>query len=132
MSAPNSFNTYLPPVIQIPSALTITAATQSNPMTITVSANTDQVNTYISGQKVILNIPQTYGMWQANGQSATITNVNGNVFTLNINSLLYDPFTVPPAGSLGPATVAPNGSMNLQYSNSTNQVGFQSYNNVGN
>lgn len=132
MTAPNSRNTYLPPVIQIPSALEITAITQSNPMVITVSNNTDQVNTYIAGQQILLNIPVTFGMWQANGLLAVITNVSGNQLTLNINSSSFDPFVTPASGSLQPASLSPSGSRNLAFSNNTNQIGFQSLTNQGN
>jgi hypothetical protein len=132
MTVPNNANTYLPPVIQIPSALEITAISNSNPMIITTSMNSDQVNTYIPGQKVKLTVPVTFGMWQANNQIAQIIAVNGNELTLNINSINFDPFTIPPPGSLGPASIAPFGSQNLQFSNTTNLIGFQSANNIGN
>ena len=92
MIVPNNANTYLPPVIAIPSALEITAITNTNPMVITTTMNSDQVNTYIPGQVVKLNIPQTYGMWQANGISAPILQVNGPYITVNINSINFDPF----------------------------------------
>lgn len=128
---PNYQNTYLPPVIQIPSALTITAISQSNPVQVTTSANSDQVNTYIPGQTVVLTVPQSFGMWQINGLVGQITNVNTNVISLNINSSLFDPFSIP-AGSGQVATLAPFGSQNLQFSNQTDQVPFQSYNNIGN
>ena len=131
MIVPNNANTYLPPVIAIPSALEITAITNTNPMVITTTMNSDQVNTYIPGQVVKLNIPQTYGMWQANGISAPILQVNGPYITVNINSINFDPFFIPNDGS-GPASLSPSGSQNLQFSNSTNQVGFQSLNNIGN
>lgn len=124
---PNNSNVYLPPVIQIPSALEITAITQANPMVITTSANTDQINNYIVGQLVRLTVPQTYGMYQANGLIGQITLVNGSNFTLNIDSSGFDPFVVPSGNVQQPASLAPSGSRNL-----LTPTPFQSYNNIGN
>lgn len=132
MTVPNNANTYLPPVIQIPSSLEITSITQSNPMVITTSMNPDQVNTYIPGQLVKLNIPVTYGMWQANGLTLSITSANPPQLTLAVDSSQFDSFVIPATGTQQPASLAPSGSRNLQYNNSTNQVPFQSLNNIGN
>lgn len=131
MTVPNNANTYLPPVISIPSALEITAISQSNPMIITTSMNNDQVNTYIPGQNIKLIIPVTWGMWQANQLTTQIIAVNDNQFSVNVNSINFDPFSNPNDGS-GPASLAPSGSKNLQFSNNTNQIGFQSLDNIGN
>jgi hypothetical protein len=131
MTIPNNANYYLAPVIQIPSALEITAISQSFPMVITTSSNTDQVNTYIAGQNVKLIIPATWGMQQANQKTANIVSVNSNQLSVNIDSTLFDPFANPNDGS-GPASLAPSGSKNLQYSNITNNIAFQSYDNIGN
>jgi hypothetical protein len=125
-------NTVLPPVIAIPSALEITAITQANPMVVTVSGNSDQSNTYIAGQVVLLTVPVTYGMYQANGLKGQILSVNGSQLTLGINSLGFDPFVVPAPGQQQPASIAPYGSRNLEFNNLTNQIGFQSLDNVGN
>src|SRR5271169_5645069 len=95
MTVPNINNPYLPPVIAIPSALEITAISQTNPMVVTVSANTDQMNTYIPGQNVKLTVPVTYGMWQANGRTGTITAIGTNTLTLNIYAAAFDPFVIP-------------------------------------
>lgn len=125
-------NVYLPPVIQIPSSLEITAISNSNPMVITVSAMpANQVNTYIPGMLIKLTIPVNYGMWQAQGLKPQITAVTGNNLTVNVDSSQFDPFVVPPSGEQ-PASLAPSGSRNLAYSNSTSQIGFQSLNNIGN
>jgi hypothetical protein len=131
MTIPNNANIYLRPVIAIPSALEITAITQANPMVVTTTMNSDQVNTYIAGQVVALTIPANWGMWQANGLKGQITSVNGANLTLNINSLYFDAFVNPMDGS-GPASLAPSGSRNLQIDNTTGQVPFQSLNNIGN
>jgi hypothetical protein len=132
LSAPNINNPYLPPVIAIPSALEITAISQANPMVVTVSPNTDQSNTYIPGQAVRLNIPNSYGMQQANGLTGVITAVSGNNLTLNIYSKGFDPFVVPASTAEQPASLGPSGSRNLAFSNTTGQVPFQSLNNIGN
>ena len=127
-------NNYLPPVIQIPSSLLITAITQSLPMVITVAIGNpaSEANTYIPGMNVRLQVPITYGMYQANNLVGTITAITGSNFTLNIDSSQFDAFVVPSGNVEQPATIAPFGSRNLQFSNQTNQVPFQSLNNIGN
>ena len=127
-------NQYLPPVIQIPSSLTITAITQASPMVITVSAtNTStEANTYIVGMAIRLMVPQSYKMYQANNLVGTITAISGSNFTLNLDSSQFDAFVVPSGNVTQPATIAPFGSRNLQYNNLTGDVPFQSLNNVGN
>lgn len=130
-AVPNNRNTYLPNVIQIPSALEITAISQAFPMVVTTSPNSVQDNTYIAGQTVTFQIPYAYGMWQLNGMTLPISSVNGTLLSFNIDSTNFDAFSVP-AGGTQPASLAPSGSRNLQYNNQTNQVGFQSLNNIGN
>lgn len=127
-------NQYLPGVVTIPSSLYITAITQANPMVITVSVNTSvtEANTYIVGMAVRLFVPVTYRMIQANNLIGTITKIDGDNFTLNLNSSQFDPFVVPSGNVEQPATISPAGSRNLQYSNSTQKVPFQSQNNRGN
>lgn len=133
MIVPNDANTYLPGVIQIPSSIEITAITKSYPMIATVSLNTiTEANTYIAGQLVRLTIPITYGMWQANGLIPKILSVNGSNLSLDVDSTNFDSFVVPSGNVIQPASLAPSGSRNLQFSNQTNQVPFQSLNNVGN
>ncbi len=128
----NNANVYLPGTIQIPSSLELVAATQTNPMEITVSVNsTTASNTYREGQLIKLNIPFGYGMQQANGLVVKILEVSGNNFILDINSSQFDPFSIPASGTK-PASIAPSGSNNLQMSNTTNQISFQSLNNRGN
>ncbi len=129
-------NQYLPPVIQIPSSLTITAITQASPMVITVSAaNTStEANTYIVGMAVRLMVPQTYKMYQANNLVGTITAISGSNFTLNLDSSQFDAFVVPSGVTVEqPASIAPFGSRNYQYTNGSSlSVPFQSLNNIGN
>ncbi len=130
MGYPNNY--YLPGVIAIPSSLTITAITQAFPMVVSVSVNAvTESNTYISGQLVRLTIPFAYGMQQANGLVAQIINTGVGTLTLNIDSSGFDPFAIPASGEM-PASLAPAGSRNLEYNNSTAQVPFQSLNNIGN
>ena len=100
-------------------------------MVVTVSANTDQMNTYIPGQKVKLTVPVTFGMWQANGKTGQIVAIGTNILTLNIYALGFDPFVIPSNSNLN-ATLAPSGSQNLEFNNGTAQVPFQSLNNIGN
>ncbi len=127
-------NNYLPPVIQIPSSLLITAITQSSPMVVSVEIgnSTTEANTYIVGMAIRLFVPKTYGMFQANNLVGTITSINGLNFTLNLDSSLFDPFVIPSGNVEQPASISPNGSRNLQYNNNTNLVPFQSLNNIGN
>lgn len=127
-------NQYLPPVIQIPSFLEITAITQSLPMVITVSIEntTTTANTYIVGMAVRLFVPFSYKMWQANNLVGTIIAINGSNFTLNLDSSQFDPFIVPSGNVEQPATISPAGSRNYQYTNGSSNVPFQSYNNIGN
>ncbi len=127
-------NQYLKPVILIPSSLLITAITQSSPMVITVQIDnsTTQANTYIVGMAVRLFVPYTYGMYQANNLVGTIIAINGSNFTLNLVSSDFDSFVVPSGDAEQPATIAPYGSRNLSYNNSTDIVPFQSLNNIGN
>lgn len=133
MTVPNNANTYLPGVIQIPSTLQISSATQSNPLVLTVSNDpVTAVNTYQSGQLVYFNVPRNYGMYQLNMQTGQIINVNGNTLTINIDSSMYDPFVVPSITAEQPASIAPAGSRNIQFSNFTNNIPFQSLNDRGN
>jgi hypothetical protein len=128
-------NQYLKPVIQIPSSLLITAITQTSPMVITVAIGnaTTEAITYIPGQAVKLMVPITYGMYQANGLVGTINAVNGMNLTLNIDASQFDPFVIPSGNVVAPATISPNGSRNLQYTNGTSlAVPFHSLNNIGN
>jgi hypothetical protein len=130
---PNDANTYLPGTIQIPSSLTITDISKSYPMIVTFTINTvTEANTYRSKQVVRLTVPITYGMYQANGLEASILDVGSSTMTLDVDSRLFDTFSIPAAGQIQPATLAPSGSRNLQFDNTTRQVPFQSLNNIGN
>lgn len=121
-----SANTYLPNSPVIPGNLLITDITQDIQMQVTFDDSIE--NTYIPGQCVLLIIPVSYGMQQANGLTGVITAIASNVFTLNIDSTYFDPFIFPPIGNSQPASMSPAGSRNLQYSNQTNKVPFQALN----
>ncbi len=127
-------NQYLPGVIQIPSALEITAISRSSPMVVSVEINngSTEANTYIIGMAVKLNVPYVFGMFQANNLVGTILEINGQDLNLDIDSSEFDAFSIPLGTIYGPATIAPSGSRNLTYSNLTNQVPFQSLDNIGN
>lgn len=128
----NNANQYLPPVIAIPSALQITNMTQSFPMVITTSNNTDQENTYQAKQLIKLFIPRGYGMFQANGAICEILSVNGDDIAVNIDSTNFDAFITPPPNTEQPASLSPSGSRNLEFNNFSRLVPFQSLNNNGN
>ena len=125
-----SANTFLPPTPVIPGFLLITNITRANPMVVTITDSDE--NTYIVGQAVYLSVPASYKMFQANGLTGVITAINGDDFSLNINSTQFDTFVSPSVGQEQPATISPSGSRNLQFNNSTNRVPFQSLNNQGN
>lgn len=125
-------NQYLPGVIQIPSRLLITGITQSFPMVITFTVPLTGANTYIAGQVVRLLVPKTWGMFQANGLMGKILTIGATTMALNIDSSLFDAFTNGSSTSETPASLSPAGAQNLQYGNNTNQVPFQSLNNIGN
>lgn len=126
-------NIYLPGVIAIPSSLVITAITRAFPMVVTVEVNSvTEANTYIPGMLVRFFIPSSYGMQQLSGQTAKISLVSGLNFTFLIDSSLFDPFVVPAITAQQPASIAPAGSNNLTFDNTTGRVPFQSLNNIGN
>lgn len=126
-------NQYLPPTIAIPSALNITAITNSFPMVCTVDFDVaDMANTYIPGMQVALDIPWVYGMWQADKMSGTILSATPATITLDIDSRKFDSFSVPSSPVGKPATMVSNGSRNYQYDNNSRLVPYQSLNNMGN
>lgn len=100
--------------------------------TLTNNEPNPRVNTYRVGMNVRLFVPKSYGMFQANGLIGTIVGISGNDFTLNFNSSLFDAFTVPAGTAENPASLAPFGSRNLEYDNTTSDVPFHSLNNIGN
>ncbi len=125
-------NQYLPGVIQIPSSLLITNITRSFPMIITFTVPSTGSNTYIPSQLVRLRVPFTWGMFQANGLVGKILEIGVSTMSLNIDSTNFDAFVDGSSSLETPASLSPSGSQNLEYNNTTDQVGFQSLNNIGN
>ncbi len=125
-------NQYLPGVIQIPSMLLITSMTQSFPLVIGFTVPQFSENTYIPGQLVRLTVPRTWGMYQANGLTGKIFAVGATTMAVDIDSTYFDTFINASSSSETPASLSPAGSRNLEFSNQTNQVPFQSFNNIGN
>lgn len=126
----SSANTYLPPTPVIPGFLIITNISRSRQAVVTI-VDSDE-NTYIPGQLLYFSVPTTYGMFQINGLTGQIIEINNNNFTVDINSIDFNTFVIPSNFKEKPATVSPAGSRNLQFSNLTNRVPFQSLNNQGN
>jgi hypothetical protein len=125
-------NQYLPGVIQIPSMLLITDITQSFPMMVTFTVPSTGENTYLVGQLVRLTIPRTWGMFQANGLTGKIVQIGSSIMFLNIDSSLFDAFIYAPNSNETPASLAPAGSQNVEFNNTTLNLPFQSLNNIGN
>lgn len=125
-------NIYLPGVIQIPSMLLITDITQNYPATVTFTVPDTGSNTYRTGQLVRLTIPRTWGMYQANGLTAKIMSVGASTMVLDLNTTYFDAFVDGSATNETPASLAPAGSRNLEYDNTTRQISFQSLDNIGN
>lgn len=124
-------NIFLRPSPVVPGMLLISAISNSNPMVVTI---VDSIyNTYVAGQLVCLTVPPQYGMFQANELTAKIIAIDGDDFSLNVNSTNFDVFSIP-GDSLPPpsrpASLAPAGSRN---SYETRQTPFHSLNgNQGN
>ncbi len=125
-------NQYLPGVIQIPSMFLITAMTQSYPLSLDFTVPSTGSNSYIPGQLVRLTVPKTWGMYQANGMTVKILSINSTTMLLDLDTTNFDAFIDGSSGPETPASLAPAGSRNLEYNNGTNQVPFQSLNNIGN
>ena len=82
---------------------------------------------------VRLTVPQSYKMYQANGLVGTIIAINGSNLTLNLDSSGFDAFVIPSGVTVEqPASIAPFGSRNVEFSNATRKLPFQSLNNIGN
>jgi hypothetical protein len=130
-------NIYLPATPVTPIYMLITNVTQARQMVITAQIPNFFIpipipNTYVVGQVIKLTVPFDYGMYQANGLQGKIVSINGLNFTLNIDSTLFDPFVTPSFGQPQPASFSPAGSNNLQFSNFTDLVPFQSATQLGN
>lgn len=108
-----SANTFLPPSPVAPKFLLISNITQANPMVVTVTTD----NEYVIDQLAYFSIPFDYGMFQLDGLTGKVINVDSTnlVLTFNINSTQFDAFTTPSAGvkKERPASLSPAGSRNL-------------------
>lgn len=127
-------NNYLPPVITTPSSLQITSISQSLPAVIAVEIAdpSTELNTYESGQLIRVNIPKPYGMQQMANKTVQVISNDGINISVNIDSTQFDPFAIPSTTGEAPPTIAPSGSRNVQYDNTTRLVPFQSASNRGN
>lgn len=125
-----SANVYLPPSPVVPGMLLIEDISNSYPMVITI---TDSIyNTYVVGMLVTLAVPASYGMFQANNRTGQIVAINGDDFSVNIDSRGFDVFTPPSPGlppPSKPASLAPGGSRNIY---NTAVEPFHSLSNQGN
>ncbi len=122
-----STNTYLPGTPCSPLSLLILAITQTSPMVITVSP----ANNYIVGQLVTLTVPSDYGMYQANGLTAQIIDIDitGLNFAVNIDATDFDPFVIPAMYQPMPASLTSAGARNT-FNYTT--LPYHSLTNVGN
>jgi hypothetical protein len=101
-------------------------------MVVTFTVPSTGSNTYVIGQLVRLTVPRTCGMYQANGLTGRVLAVDSTTMSLNIDSTYFDTFVDGSSTYETPASLAPAGSQNLQFNNTTGKVPFQSLNNVGN
>jgi hypothetical protein len=99
---------------------------------ITFTVPSSGANTYVLGQVVRLTVPKTWGMYQANARTGKIIQIGASTMSLNIDSTGFDAFVYNPSSSETPASLAPAGSQNLEFNNTSGQVPFQSLNNIGN
>lgn len=120
-------NIFLPPSPVIPMFLVITAISRANPMVVTVSTP----NSYVINQLVYFSVPFDYGMFQADGLTGQIIDVDTTnlILTIAIDSTQFDAFVIPAMYKEKPATLAPAGSRN-NYNFTT--VPFHSEGNFGN
>lgn len=88
----SAFPTYQPAV------RIISAITQANPAVVTTTFAGSQVNggnQYKTGTVIRLDIPNTYGMIEANTLFAPITVINSSNFSITIDTTHFTPFVVP-------------------------------------
>lgn len=125
-----STNVYLPPTPCGPTSLLIANISRSKPMVITVNPSTPPYS-YIVGQLVALTVPRDYGMYQANGITAEIIDIDvtGLLFSVNVDSTQFDPFVIPPMFTPMPASLSSAGARNIYNFTS---VPYHSLTNTGN
>lgn len=108
------------PIYQ-PAMRLITAITNDFPALVTTSF----AHQYLDGLIVRLDIPVADGMQQANGMTGTITVASTTTFTIDIDTRLFEPFSIP--SSPPPyvnicAQVVPVGEVNEILYNSTRNI----------
>jgi len=74
-----------------PAMRLISSITRAKPAVIT----TTFAHGYVTGTIVRLDIPPACGMQQANEQTGAIVVLSPTTFSINIDTLLYDPFVIP-------------------------------------
>lgn len=102
-------NIFLPPSPVSPPFLTISSISNSYPCSVVVV----ETNTYQIGQLCYFSVPFSYGMFQINSLSGSITNIVGQTFTIDIDTSNFDVFVIPSPGKEMPATLCSAGSRNL-------------------
>lgn len=120
----------------IPNLMQVTAITQAIPAVVTTASN----HNLITGQKVRLLIPYSYGMQQVNKQIFSITVLTPTTFSLqftqtpytDVNSIIYDPFVNLGTGTPAQATCIGDGATPLITTppSITNNVAISSYDNA--
>jgi len=92
-----SYQVFAFPVFQ-PAVRIISSITNSSPAVITTTFAPGQINDgnqYMSGMVIRLDIPREYGMQQANQLFGHIEVISDNSFAIDIDTTLFDLFTVP-------------------------------------
>ncbi len=96
--------------------LAITTSAQAV-VTTTFDGTTPGDHGYVSGTIVRIIIPPYFGMQQINQMQAPITVLTSSTFSMPINTLSFDAFSIPPQnpGHCGtPAQVVPIGELTSQ------------------
>lgn len=108
------------PIFQ-PAMRLIIAITNASTATVTTSF----AHQYRTGLKVRLDIPIACGMQQANGLVGSILVVSPSMFTIDIDTALFDPFSIPVVVSPHTnicAQVVPVGEINELLTEATRNV----------
>jgi hypothetical protein len=69
----------------------ISAITNANPAVVTTSIDHD----YVDGSIVRLLVPLIFGMTQINGKKGKITVLSSTTFSIDINTIHFDSFSIP-------------------------------------
>jgi hypothetical protein len=81
-----------PNIYFLPQVQDVTAITNAFPAAVT----TYNPHQFVDGLWVRLDIPQNFGMTQANQLVGIITVTSTTTFNITIDTTLFDPFVVPP------------------------------------